>query len=199
MRNLDFLSNSPNIYIFKERTNKTTFGGVLFLIYIIIMMIISLIYIIDYFVNDKYIIENTEHLNLSYNELMNPYSYLDNIQQNDSETNPLINISFNLFKLNESHKINLSDRFIVQDAFTYEKLQRNKFYQRKVSDIGVIVLYQCEDENCTLNDEDYSKFDYYFEIIYNGFELDHSKSIPLKNNKNILFKNYFFFHLIIQN
>ena len=193
MRNLDFLSNSPNIYIFKERTNKTTFGGVLFLIYIIIMMIISLIYIIDYFVNDKYIIENTEHLNLSYNELMNPFSYLDNIQQNDSETNPLINISFNLFKLNESKKINLSDRFIVQDAFTYEKLQRNKFYQRKVSDIGVIVLYQCEDENCTLNDEDYSKFDYYFEIIYNGFELDHSKSIPLKNNKNILFKNYFFF------
>ena len=89
MKNLDFLSNSPNIYIFKERTNKTTFGGVLFLIYIIIMMIISLIYIIDYFVNDKYIIENTEHLNLSYNELMNPYSYLDNIQQNDSETNPI--------------------------------------------------------------------------------------------------------------
>ena len=186
MRNLDFLSNSPNIYIFKERTNKTTFGGVLFLIYIIIMMIISLIYIIDYFVNDKYIIENTEHLNLSYNELMNPYSYLDNIQQNDSETNPLINISFNLFKLNESQKINLSDRFIVQDAFTYEKLQRNKFYQRKVSDIGVILLYQCEDENYTLNDEDYSKFDYYFEIIYNGFELDHSKSIPLKNKKKYI-------------
>jgi hypothetical protein len=67
-------------------------------------MIKSLIYIIDYIVNDKYIIENTEHLNLSYNELMNPYSYLDNIQQNDSETNPLINISFNLFKLNESKK-----------------------------------------------------------------------------------------------
>jgi hypothetical protein len=85
-------------------------------------------------------------------------------------------------------KINLSDRFIVQDAFTYGKLQRNTFYQRKVSDIGVIILYQCEDENCTLNDEDYnySKFDYYFEIIYNGFELDHSKSIPLKNKKKYI-------------
>ena len=101
MRNLDFLSYSPNIYIFKEKSNKTTFGGVLFLIYIIIMLFISLMYIIDYSLNDKYTIETSTYLNLATQENMNPFSYFDSIHQNNSETNPLIDISFNLYKTNE--------------------------------------------------------------------------------------------------
>ncbi len=193
MRNLDFLSNSPNIYIFKEKSNKTTFGGVLFLIYIIIMLFISLMYIIDYFLNDKYTIETSTYLNFATQENMNPFSYLDNIHQNNSETNPLIDISFNLYKTNEIEQINLTERFVMIDALTFEELQRNTFYKRKVSDIGIILLYICEDENCTLNQEDFSTFDYYIEMTYGGFELNHSKSIPLKNDGDVFFKNFFFF------
>ena len=56
MNNLDFLSSSPNIFIFQKQSNKTTFGGVLFLIYIIIMIGITFIYIMDYIYNEKYTI-----------------------------------------------------------------------------------------------------------------------------------------------
>ena len=38
MRNLDFLSEYPRAYIFEKDTNKTNFGGVLFLIYLMIML-----------------------------------------------------------------------------------------------------------------------------------------------------------------
>ena len=38
MRNLDFLSEYPRTYIFEKDVNKTNFGGVLFLIYAIIML-----------------------------------------------------------------------------------------------------------------------------------------------------------------
>ena len=129
MRKLDFLSTSPNIYIFREKENKTNFGGVLFLIYIIIMLSISLMYIIDYIVNDKYIVETSSYLNLASKESMNPFDYLDNYIRDESAVNPLINISFNLFTINESQPINLSERFLIKDAFIYQPLQRNTFYQ----------------------------------------------------------------------
>ena len=51
---LDFLNESPNFFIFQKKANQTNFGGVLFLIYIIIMILISLAYILDYELNDKY-------------------------------------------------------------------------------------------------------------------------------------------------
>ena len=58
MRKIDFLSEYPNLYIFQQERHKTNFGGVLFLIYIIIMLIISSSYIIDFIINDKFEVEN---------------------------------------------------------------------------------------------------------------------------------------------
>jgi hypothetical protein len=54
MNTLDILSLSPTYYIFQQKTNKTHFGGVLVLIYLIIMFFISLSYILDYVLNDKF-------------------------------------------------------------------------------------------------------------------------------------------------
>jgi len=43
MRKLDFISKSPNFYIFKGSANKTNLGGVLSLVYIIIIVFIMVI------------------------------------------------------------------------------------------------------------------------------------------------------------
>ena len=191
MNYLDFLSQPPTMFIFQKNSNKTTFGGVLFLIYIIIMIIISLIYILDYFLNDKFIIEYSSYLNSNNKESSSIFSYLDIYNSSISEYNPIINVSFNIFKTNESYRINLSDRFYIIDAFDFNELKRDTFYQKKVSDLGLILAYNCEDENCTLNADDYSTFDYYLEIKYNGFVLNHQDDIPLKNDTNAIF--FFFF------
>ena len=37
MHPLDIISGSPNLYIFGKESNKTNFGGVLFLIYLIVI------------------------------------------------------------------------------------------------------------------------------------------------------------------
>ena len=58
MHFLDFLNESPNFFIFQKKANQTNFGGVLFLIYILIMILISLAYILDYELNDKYTYES---------------------------------------------------------------------------------------------------------------------------------------------
>ena len=57
MNFLDFLNDSPKIFIFQKKANKTNFGGVLFLIYIIIMIFISLMYVLEYIKNEKYTFE----------------------------------------------------------------------------------------------------------------------------------------------
>ena len=80
IRRLDFLSSPPQMFIFKQKTNKTLFGGILFIIYIIIMLIISLIFILNFAFNNKYNIRytlykdftNTEEEN-NKNEDLNPH------------------------------------------------------------------------------------------------------------------------------
>ncbi len=54
MRRLDFISKAPNFFIFKEGANKTNLGGTLFFIYIIILALLAIVYLFNYFSHDKY-------------------------------------------------------------------------------------------------------------------------------------------------
>ena len=47
MRKIDFLSPSPNNYIFQKESNKTTFGGFLSILFLIVTFIIYLFYRVD--------------------------------------------------------------------------------------------------------------------------------------------------------
>ena len=57
MKIIDFFNSNPQYSIFQKETNKTYFGGILFILYIIIMIFISLAYIVDFAINEKYEIE----------------------------------------------------------------------------------------------------------------------------------------------
>ena len=63
MHPLDFLSGPPTFFIFKKESNKTNFGGVLFLIYLIIIIMITIYYYIDY--------KNTANFQVQYKMLLN--------------------------------------------------------------------------------------------------------------------------------
>ena len=84
---LDFLSDSPKIFIFGKDTYKTNFGGIIFLIYIIVMILISLIYIVDYAANEKYSFEIFSFYNNTSDENKND-KMLD-----DEKFNPFLDIS----------------------------------------------------------------------------------------------------------
>ena len=57
MYKLDFFSQPPQIYILQQKSNQTTLGGVTFILFIIFMIFISLLYIYDFMLNEKYQIE----------------------------------------------------------------------------------------------------------------------------------------------
>ena len=91
MNSLDFLNSSPQYYIFGQKSNKTHFGGVLFLIFLIILFIISLLYILDFVINEKYEIESDIiETFFRYHQFDdNPYEY-----KNFQESN--INVDFKI-------------------------------------------------------------------------------------------------------
>ena len=101
MKKLDFLSNSPKTFIFQKNSNKTTFGGFLTIIYILVILIIAFTYIYNYVANDKYIIfyinyEKTEQ-EVDETEL-----------EGDPDYNPTLDF---LFRLKDYQENSLSENF----------------------------------------------------------------------------------------
>ena len=54
MHPLDIFSESPKYFIFQKETNKTNFGGIISLLYLLSLFLISAAYLYDYFSNEKY-------------------------------------------------------------------------------------------------------------------------------------------------
>ena len=46
--NLDFLNSPVQLYFFEKKTNKTLLGGILFIIYFLLMITIVTFYVINY-------------------------------------------------------------------------------------------------------------------------------------------------------
>ena len=188
MRNFVFLIESPNFFIFKKEANKTKFGGLLFIIYIVFMFCISLTYFVDYFINDKYMIEFRLMKNLKSFKERNKLNEIDDF-------NPLINISIELY--NRYDDI-LSDRFVLFNAFKNNTMiERGKNFETRVTDLRFGIYYKCESGlnnsyNCSLKEEDQTYLNYYFYINYTGFNLDHqSNSKPLEMGEDIYFSDEF--------
>ena len=59
MRILDFISGSPQLAIFREGANKTNLGGVLFLTYIVVLILLAILYFFDFFKNERYTFDYT--------------------------------------------------------------------------------------------------------------------------------------------
>jgi len=194
MHFLDFLSSPPKLFIFQKKTAKTKFGGILFCLYIIIMLSISLAYIINYAINDKYTfeikkIDNTTNNVYSLREMDKepPYADLDK----DEELNPLLNIT-----------INVGGNFSIYDTYIKKYLEGEcsdeKHFgylyniTRRVSDLlnwnldGLEFHYKCgNDSNCSSLDS--SKLERKFHFGSTGYKLDHQAEIPFQIDRDEIF------------
>jgi len=185
MYNLDFLSEPPQISFLRKDSNQTSFGGFLFLIYLLIMIGISTIYVVDFIKNDKY--------NIEYSLIKN--TEVDTTElNNDDDLNPLLNISFDLTKFQFFNSENLSERFVIVDFTNLQKIPRRTYIQKRPSEIILALFYDCEDKYCEIKEEDKTSFNYIFEMNYTGYTIDHqSDDKPLYTNNDKFFKEDFAF------
>ena len=179
MHFLDFLSESPKIFIFEKPTTKTNFGGVLFLIYIITMALISFAYIYSYHINEKYDYEGMTF----YNYIKTDMKGEDDVEINKLNTDEKLNPSVD-FKLGIDNK---KYQFAIYDSKKKEYLKDKEnfgekyfyYFSRRVTDFNIQVRYICDDDkNC-------SHIDIHKKLIisYIGSELNHTGEIPLKKTK----------------
>ena len=197
MHSFDFFSVPPHTFIFQKESNKTNFGGFCCILYMIVMLCISLLYLIDFFINDKYEIEEV------LIKRTTPYSERRKLN-NDSNLNPKINITFELFNINFDR---LSDKFVILDIYnnTFEKIERGKTIEKKVTELRLGIFYICNTDNvfnCTRDEEDGTLFNYYILLNYTGFNIKHDESIPIQKDENTYFYEeyeFFFNHILIRN
>ena len=142
MRAIDFLSESPPIFIFKDKANHTNWGGIFSLVYFILIIFIIIFYIIDFTLSDTYEIE---------------YTFFDNFMTADSSKSSLIDIDEEYFpNLDFSFEIYddkmrpLNDSFILIDGRNDKPIQRNYTWIRiNVSALHITVFMKCEgDQQC---------------------------------------------------
>ena len=203
MHFLDFLSSSPKLFILQKETAKTNFGGILFCLYIIIMLSISLAYIINYEVNDKYTFEIKKIDNTTNNEFpiqinktgirrIKPYEELDKVE----ELNPLLNISKLIVSDYDFRLYDKNIRKYLEVDCLYSSRSINLYnINRRVSEVlnwheygleqGLKYHYICgNDSNCSLIDKDikYKEIEFFF--WFTGYKLDHQAEIPFQINRD---------------
>ena len=190
MRKLDFFAQPPQIYIFQQKANKSILGGVIFIFFSILMIFISLIFIFNYILNEKYEIEYSKY----YSPItMEQRKLLDS----NPEYNPQLNFTFDGIRYT---KKNYSDSFSIYECASdeYHDGAYGVNVTQNVSSFCLELLYKCKnihDDECSLREEDkyISKKNTYFgfDFGYSSFFLDHSKPEPFEKGY-MLFSNYIF-------
>ena len=180
MHPLDFISQSPQTFIFQKETNKTNLGGILFLVYLLICLGIFLFYLLDYTKNNKFEVQYTLNKNSSLLEDMERI-------KNDDNLNPEITIGI---ELKDNNHQNLSDNFLIisyirnMEGYT-RRSTGFQIFEEKICDVDVEIYYLCHNEtNCSLREED-KRESYLLYFIYTDFFLDHqNKTLPIYTRDN---------------
>ena len=121
MHGLDFISDSPRTYIFHKGSNKTNLGGILGLVYIIIFILISVAYILEYILNEKY-------------EFSYFYKTLIKEEQDKKREEANQNIGFQ-FELEYEDETPLDDTYEIWDL-KRNKIERNALYNKRINDLS---------------------------------------------------------------
>lgn len=168
---IDFLTTSPQNYIFNEKKNKSICGGILFLLIIIATIFYAVDHTLNFIYNEKYDIE-------SYKIQKIPFKEERDRLNNNSHYNPNIKFKLGLYHFNSQ---NLSKNFILYDYNNKILLERDKVYNRTISDTTFYILYLCKDKQCLIDNNDTQKFFYKFRLLFEGCNVDHeNKSNPIQ-------------------
>lgn len=180
MRKFDFMSQSPNNFIFQKESNRTVLGGVLSIIYLLFALTIFMLYFAKYLLNEPYEI-------ISYISEERPIHGNEKLKIiNESEKyNPTLDL---MFSLTDDRGYNLSDRFIIYDSYRNIFIERDKIIKRKASDIHLNILFRCVNEtDCQIEKENMKMF-YLLCIRYSDFIIDSQSDIPITRIPNNYFK-----------
>lgn len=182
----DFFSSSPQNFIFQRRTNRTNFGGVLSIVYLLVSLIIFSFYFVSYYYEDNYSIQYIYQEKFITNEEI--------LKMVKSERyNPTYNICVSLTVEAEKE---IADRFQIRryNNYFHSEVKKSQCHKLRLTDLDWYVVYDCLNENTTECKIDTKKVDYHkvsINIYYNGLFITHqNKTAPLYRNKEVVTHSY---------
>ena len=185
MKTIDFITRPPSdkLSIFTQQRNKTTLGGVIFVIEIIAIILITFIYLFDHFNNLPYTIET----NTIFETPVGVHNF--NPDLFDKKTNFSFNIYTDYGKSKE-----VSDKFEIVDYSTQEYTMniRKRGITKKPSKLRLAVYYKCHNETVCKYfedgrmDNDYTRENYIFQINYPGFIIEHQLPEPIRDMRGTI-------------
>ena len=169
MKCIDFLSESPKLFIFEKEANKTNFGGILIIFYSIIMLGICIFYGIKYHKDDNYNVQSLIHFN-----------FKSEAQKEKRKKNPLFNPTkkFQIDLIDYDKKTSLNNKFKLLDNISGHFINRKETFEKKISEFEILIVYECEELNCSDYYNNYVKNEeqyYNLETSYEGFQMKHQK------------------------
>ena len=172
IRKFDFLSSPPQMYFLHKKTSKKLFGGILFIIYFLIMLIVTIFYILDFYLNDRYDIKYSLYKNFTSSD-----------NKND-ELSPNLNFSISIKKYSRNFDetdINYGIK-ILDNNFSI--IDTNEVFSRSPSNLILTVAYLCSFDCNSIKNDSEDLF-YVINISYSGYKIDHqNKHIPLEKNSD---------------
>ena len=180
LHRLDFFSNSPKNFIFQNTSNKTNFGGVLTLIYIILLLAIVIYHIIDYELKEDFYIEYSY-----YEELL----FKNNIstKNNNEKYNQYFDFEFIPWAKSRNESFIPSDLKIINKT-NNQTIPINTTLNKRILDIKMLVVVEDFDYDYIRDDIQVSLFSY-----YHGYILDHqNKNCPVHRipDDKIMYNEY---------
>ena len=129
---LDFLSSSPNNFIFKETANKTTCGVICSLLYIIGLIAFSVYCFVKYYKQDRYLVEYSH--------------YLHDLNHQISDLNKSISFKYVIKYLDNNDEWLLApNNFFLFDYYDRKLIPRNVSLSKNISHFVFLVVYICSD------------------------------------------------------
>ena len=145
------------------------------IIYIVAMSLITVYYILDY--------KNAENYDIQYKKIIN-FHIIDlnkDINNNDMNRNPKLDLTFIIAKTPFSENIKLFE--------WYEQKFLDKNIVKNVTNFYIVVLYKCDDKNCTIPIENTWDLLFKFSMIYNTSIINHQNPTSAIEKSYALFYN----------
>ena len=177
MQRFDIISGAPKTFIFQKNSNKTNLGGIFTILFIVMIFLIILSYLYEYFANDKYKVSYT------YDEI---FYGLDadglNKIYNDKKLYPEIEFGLWIREKNIKKSIKI---FTFNNNGVLEEisLEDDHMTPKNVTQMNLYIFYKCVVEpdgipNCTLREEDFDERSGYFNLFnlavgFYGYFTDH--------------------------
>ena len=174
MISFDFLSSPPHSFIFQRRANRSNFGGVLSLLYLVVFLIISSFYLVKYFNEDNYTVQYLYHERFITEE-----EILKRVESD--RYNPKIHFCPSIKVKAEKEII---DRFKIRryNNILNSEVNLTQCLNYRMTELDWLLVYDCLDANYTECSIDTEKVysDPAINVDYNGFFLLHqNKTAPI--------------------